>query len=240
MPRVRVALPKKNKPWAERLWFFFPLLFFIFIFGLFFWIGSWDWVPFGQDYTLIDGVLRVRSTYAAFPLILMICTGCWAIVQAFVGFAKLKAWTWNNYLAGVFLIFWLVIWFGFIPAASHAGCSLKRDAIRVEVTQGSDAFHRSTVYFDRACVVSAELYEPVGKLSYDVLVRLRHDFFCECKTSFFDDDSSWTQRISFSEYFLTVDRFPFDAGVFAYAIATGSIDLTKAGLKEGRFYALFP
>lgn len=232
-------MPKKNKPWAERLWFLFPLLFFIFIFGLFFWIGSWDWVPFGQDYTLIDGVLRVRHTYAAFPLIFTICTGCWAMAQAVVGFVRLKAWTWNNYLAGTFLIFWLVIWFGFIPAACHSGCSLKRDAVRVVVTQGCAAFHGSTVCFDRACVVSAELHQPIGKLSYDVLVGLNHGFCCECKTSFFDDDSSWTKKIRSLEYFLTVDRFPFDAGIFAYAIATGSIDLTKSGLKKGRFFALF-
>lgn len=215
------------------------IVFFAALFGLFAWYLSLDWVPFGSDFTFIDGVLRVRSTYNVLWWIVMICVGCKASWLALLGFIRLKKWTPNNYLAAAFTVFFVVLWISFTPVMAHAFLSLKCTSQQVAVKQKSDYMGEiKQVLLDYPCVRATELRAHPTKPVCDVVVHLEHSRGCGCCTEVSDEHSKRQKQIKSVLLYLDYDYFLFDAGVFAHAIATGKIDMSKQGLKEGLFSCL--
>jgi len=182
-----------------------------------------DFVPLGKSFTIKNNILRVRSVYSV-----------WA-GNIFVSLI----------LARIHVLLGLIIFLGFsflIFIDAHARPSLIWSSKSIQVRDRD----KLEVLFDRKCLRSVELIPNSQRENLRIRVSFVHLKNCLCKKNINiyiggnrRKSSYWyEQRLYRKTCLLSGDLFPFDPAIFAYAIASGVIDMSKQGLKKGLFNAV--
>lgn len=215
----------------------FGVLFYLVMFVCIVWAFYQDWVPLRSDFTLIDGVLRVRSAYGFFTILFM-GVGVAAGILPFL----MVLYSWPYFRPPLdFLILWAFLSFCFvcfIPLACHAFPSFTCSTSKITMHFDEGNWYVRADFTPR-CVVGAQVksasYNPGDQ---NVVILLKHVADCKCHAlRSWGDSHGDSRKIISNSYLIKPNRFPFDAGVLASAIATGKIDMSKQGLREGLFYA---
>lgn len=192
-----------------------------------------DRVKFGSDFSLVDNVLRVRTASTFFTWIFSVL-GSAVLAVVCVYLIRRARWTSFEYEILIFIIVWSTCFIGFHPFAQTFP-SFVRSPEKIEV-HFDDGTWYVRAYFDARCIAAVEVDPKHNDL---VMVKFHHVPRCHCwEVRSWGDNCGDSKKIATQSYCLKANRFPFDAGVLAYAIVTGKIDMSKQGFREGVFSAI--
>lgn len=226
------SLSDKAFTWlnSKRAFYIFGLLVLLsvgIVVGIVAWNCSRCWIPFGQDFTCIDGVLTVRGAYFGFGFLvelLALGAGLFIFAKVFI----LQRFFKPSLVAISVALFVLLLLIVVNIVTARSIPSLIRDEQKIEVREFScwdlPEAPATCVRFDRRCLRFVAPYDfefpslpqDLSKEKNGIYASLGHGHECCCSSKK-------------KKQFISAEYFPFDASVLLYAIAQGKVDLQHSG-----------
>jgi hypothetical protein len=197
--------------------------------GIVYWVRTNFWIPFGSDFILFDGHLRVRNAYyPSFKAALHIYFFAFAIVTLLLFLFKEKIPFALIQLLGLFACLSIIVFAALlilVPFIARISSSavVYSDAIELK------PFWGESLRLDAACIDSVRFSEFEGE---SVFVSLRHLDNCSCSQGFY--------QFLFRKFYFETSKCkidasysPFSLSVFANMIASGEINQHLPYEQEG-------